>query len=548
MKFVSAQRLHRAIVNLKRWGDAVGQSRNHASIFLAAKHKGVCSDHETEYRDSDDKAYWNRFMRLSGSDKPYFDPVIQEYRPDDYPHNSAFKSRNDRWTSEGYRIASRSGDNWKFESDYVDRLKETTLRNEFKYPEPDLVAWLYRFEPFDDDDSYETLVGRFRADFKLTEEEINELFSDKAFDDVPEDEDLLFDRRKPSAELVAEIAKSTGSLDLPMLMEIIVEKSGPQPINIDDVHQLALEGRGQLILQGPPGTGKTYLARQVTAKILGASDVLITSPSRLDKFLAKHQVLSKTELPADAPGAWDIVQFHPSYNYEDFVRGISSEIDDGQLFFRAEDRTVASLCLLAQRCHEPVVLIVDEINRGDISKVLGELIFGLEYREQGIRTPYSVDGSPTIAVPNNFYLIATMNTADRSIALIDYAVRRRFDFVDVAPSRDALEDFLIHVGLAGDATERVLALFDAVNTLLAGQPDYAIGHAYFMARDTVEIARRFVFQALPLLAEYRREGILGEHARVKPATWIREAGIPLVHPQPFVLAEQVSKWLGPPLP
>ena len=467
---------------------------------------------------------------------------------DDYPHNSAFKSRNDRWTSEGYRIASRSEDNWQFESDYIDRLKKTTLKNEFQYPEPDLVAWLYRCRQFEDDDSYETLAEMFRAEFRLTEEEINKLFSDKAYDNVPEDEDHFFDKRKPSEELVAEIAKSMGHLDLPELMEIIIEKSGPQPINIDDLCQLTLKGRGQFILQGPPGTGKTYLARQVTAKILGADDTLIASPNKLNDFLAAHQVLSKTKLPANAPGGWDIVQFHPSYNYEDFVRGISSEIDDGNLFFRAKDRTVASLCLLAERCSKPVVLIVDEINRGDISKVLGELIFGLEYRNQKIRTPYSVDGSPMIAVPSNFYLIATMNTADRSIALIDYAIRRRFDFVDVAPSRDALAAFLIHVALADGTTERVLALFDAVNTLLTGQPDYMIGHAYFMARDTEEIARRFVFQVLPLLAEYRREGILGEHVRVKPDTWIRDAGIPFVHPQPFVLAEQVSKWLDPRLP
>ena len=490
-------------------------------------------------------------MRLTGEDEPYFDPVARRYRPKGYPHNTAAKVRNDRWPHEDYSIASRSGDNLRFASDYVESLAKKTLtagKEVIRYPEPDLVAWLYRFEPFEEHDTFATVRKKFRTQFNLTRKELQKLFSKDAFDNESEDEELFFDKRKLPEELVAEIAKSGTDLDLPALIEIIVEKSGPQPIEVDDVVRLALKGRGQVILQGPPGTGKTYLARQATARILGASADEIAAPDTLDEFLAQHQVQSKSELPPEAVGAWDIVQFHPSYNYEDFVRGISSHIDDGQPYFRAENRTVAALSKLAQDCGKPIVLIVDEINRGDISKVLGELIFGLEYRGQEIRTPYSVDGSATIAVPSNLYLLATMNTADRSIALIDYAVRRRFDFIDVAPSRDALEKFLADVGLADETSERVLAIYDGVNGLLSGQPDHLIGHTYFMAHDAESIARRFVFQTLPLLAEYRREGMLAEHIRVKPAGWPREAGIPLVHPRPFDLAEQVASWLLPPRP
>ncbi|WP_420618903.1 McrB family protein [Candidatus Poriferisocius sp.] len=545
MKYVSAQRLHRALSNLKSWGDRVGQKRTHLSIFLAVKQKGICSERETEYRDLDDKAYWNKFMRLSGDSKPFFDPVKREYRPKDYPHNSAFKARNDRWGREGYEIASRSGDNWQFAPDYVERLATNTLMNGGKpvlYPEPDLIAWLYRFEAFDDDAIYETARDRFREEFNLTAEELKGLFSEPALDGLPEDEEFFGRRRIPEA-LVAEIATTGESLDLPQLMDLVSEKSGPQAIEVDDVARLVQEGRGQLILQGPPGTGKTYVARQVAAKVLGAGVEKITSPQELDGFLQEHQVHDWEELPADAPGAWDIVQFHPSYNYEDFVRGISSEIEGGQPVFKAEDRTIAALCRLAERCRKPIVLIVDEINRGDISKVLGELIFALEYRGEGVRTPYSVDGSSKVTVPSNLYILATMNTADRSIALIDYAIRRRFDFIEVLPSRDALQEFLINAELTVETTDRVLALFDSVNGLLYGQPDYEIGHTYFMAHDTEEIARRFVFQTLPLLAEYRREGIVGENVRVKPVGWPREAGIPLVHPQPFYLADQVAEWL-----
>lgn len=547
MRYVSAERLHRGLLNLKAWGDATGQTKSHLALFLSAKLRDVNAATATEFRDVDDKNFWNRYMRLQGAERPFFDPAEGDYRPVAYPHNSAFKSRNDRWQADDWRVAKRSGEEWQFEFDYVARLREKALTrggNVYAFPEPDVVAWLYRAEGLAADIDYDTLRQRFRDEFHVTATELAELFSDVAFDGEPEG-DAFFADRRVSEELLVEIAKGGDDFELAAAIEAIAESSGPQPIELADAIRLATEGRRQVIFQGPPGTGKTYLARQVAAGILGAADEVTMDSTALTEFLLAYQVSSSAELaiPHDHPGTWEIVQFHPSYNYEDFVRGIASTIDGDRPVFRAVDRTIGVLAKLAAGTDKPVVLIVDEINRGDLSKVLGELIFALEYRGESVRTPYEVDGSPLLALPENLYLLATMNTADRSIALIDYAIRRRFDFVDLGASRDTLEQFLVHNAVPLEVTERTLALFDAVNKPLADHADHQVGHTYFMTVEPAKIAQRFAFQVLPLLAEYRREGLIGENVRVRPAGWPRDRGVPLVHPRPFDLVDQVVAWL-----
>lgn len=191
----------------------------------------------------------------------------------------------------------------------------------------------------------------------------------------------------------------------------------------------------------------------------------------------------------------------------------------------------------------PHVLIVDEINRGDLSKILGELIFALEYRGQPVTTPYSVSGSSTLMIPKNLYLIGTMNSADRSIALIDYAIRRRFSFVDVPSSRTVLETIL-EESLKFGALERILALYDATNEPLLTNSDLMVGHSYFLGSDVRQIAERYVFQVLPLLAEYKREGILGDTVVIHPTEWASKHGIRVDHPAPFELVQDLIEWIS----
>ena len=184
---------------------------------------------------------------------------------------------------------------------------------------------------------------------------------------------------------------------------------------LDDIVGL-LKDKGQVILYGPPGTGKTFLAR------------------RLAKALA--------------PGSEDraLVQFHPSTSYEDFFEGYRPEEGPGgQIVYRL---TPGPLARMAERAaeypHRPQVMIIDEINRANLPKALGELLFLFEYRDRSISTLYRPDGE--FELPKSLWFIGTMNTADRSIALVDAALRRRFHFIpffpDRGPTAGLLQDWL----------------------------------------------------------------------------------------------------------
>ena len=175
-----------------------------------------------------------------------------------------------------------------------------------------------------------------------------------------------------------------------------------------------LDEKKQVIFQGPPGTGKTYVARA----------------------LARHL--------AGSEGRVTFVQFHPSYAYEDFVQGFRPvQLNDGQAGFELRD---GPLLRAAERAEDEQdadhYLIIDEINRANLGKVLGELYFLLEYRDKGIRLQYSNESDEPFSLPENLYIIGTMNTADRSIALVDLALRRRFSFVEFDTGEEPIKGLL----------------------------------------------------------------------------------------------------------
>jgi len=231
---------------------------------------------------------------------------------------------------------------------------------------------------------------------------------------------------------------------------------------LDDAVAL-LEDKGQVIFYGPPGTGKTYLARKL-------AEVLTADPSRRA-----------------------LVQFHPSSSYEDFFEGYRPEAADGDMTYQL---TLGPLALMAERAEKSPdrqhVMIIDEINRANLPKVLGELLFLLEYRDEGIPTLYRPEEE--FALPDNLWFIGTMNTADRSIALVDAALRRRFHFIPFFPNRKPIAGLLDRWLEANSESPWVGELVAQVNDELKdtlGGDDLLVGPSHFMkAGLDIEAVRR----------------------------------------------------------
>jgi 5-methylcytosine-specific restriction endonuclease McrBC GTP-binding regulatory subunit McrB len=244
-----------------------------------------------------------------------------------------------------------------------------------------------------------------------------------------------------------------------------------------------------LVLQGSPGVGKTFLARRLAYSLLGAK----------------------------APKRVGIVQFHQSYSYENFVEGYCPEPRGGlglkPGFFRV-------FCDAAQKDPEnSYVLIIDEINRGNISRIFGELLALIEADKRGpghaVRLAYSGPDSNPFFVPPNVYLLGLMNTADRSLAFVDYALRRRFAFRTIGPAfaRAQFADFLASRGADPETITKVVDRLTRLNAVIAEDernlgPGYQIGHSYFCPQRTEdelgETWYRDVVESevLPLVAEY----------------------------------------------
>lgn len=270
-----------------------------------------------------------------------------------------------------------------------------------------------------------------------------------------------------------------------------------------------LERKFQIILQGPPGTGKTRQAKDI------AEYALFGALSRDKKEQAEK--LEATERFA-------LVQFHPSYTYEDFVRGITVKAEKEKVIYETENKTLGKLAEDAGKSEEIHVLIIDEINRANLPSVLGELIYALEYRDEAVQSMYAIDEERKIVLPKNLFIIGTMNTADRSVGHIDYAIRRRFAFVEALP-RD-LEEELGKGLFRAEAFRKVSKLFvkeieelsvelevsGHLSEEFAERPqDVWIGHSYFIASEE-EFPIRLKYEIVPILQEYIKDGILKKSA------------------------------------
>lgn len=292
--------------------------------------------------------------------------------------------------------------------------------------------------------------------------------------------------------------------------------------------QAILERKGQAILYGPPGTGKTHWARRVAQDLAASSEY-----GCLFDDLTSEQKATITG-NSSIPGVVRLCTFHPAYGYEDFIEGYRPRPSStGQLIFEQRDGIFKRLCRDASASPERKhILLIDEINRGDIPRIFGELLTLLEKDKRGLEVNLPLWGD-RFSVPPNVFIIGTMNTADRSIALLDTALRRRFGFVELMPDSSTLTGAIL-----GEAIP-LGPWLDALNTRVREHigkdaRNLQIGHAYLLedggkpVTDFAKFTRIVAEDIVPLLEEYCYEDfealtqILGEALVDKDRQRIRD--------------------------
>ena len=284
---------------------------------------------------------------------------------------------------------------------------------------------------------------------------------------------------------------------------------------------MELLGIKQMILQGPPGTSKTYSAKAFLKYMAhNCSDEELADLQIIDYFAEDKYCAKLCKEKGEPEIAWDIVQFHPSYGYEDFIRGIkvSTKSGSGTILYETVNKVLGNIAELAKKNEKTkFFLIIDEINRANLAAVFGELIYGLEYRTEQVATPYSIDDNNRISIPDNLYIVGTMNTADKSIGGIDYAIRRRFLFFEQLPDKKVIEEYKAENGSQQlELNAQACKLFENIETLFKEnylsseyrKEDVQIGHTYFLVDSKDKLMKRFEYQIIPILKEYYKDGII----------------------------------------
>jgi hypothetical protein len=253
-----------------------------------------------------------------------------------------------------------------------------------------------------------------------------------------------------------------------------------------------LKSKKNLILQGPPGVGKSFIAKRIAYSMVGGKDEI-----RIQS-----------------------IQFHQSYSYEDFIQGYRPQKDTSGFYLK--NGVFYNFCKKAETdLGNDYVFIIDEINRGNLSKIFGEVMLLIEAdkrshkddSEWAVSLTYADEDSPKFSIPSNVYILGMMNTADRSLAIVDYALRRRFSFLDIEPSIDSetFHDYLSSKGVSEEIITIIKNRIGLLNQSIQQSTDlgkgFRIGHSFFVPQNPITDSREWYEDIInneiaPLLREY----------------------------------------------
>ena len=456
--------------NLHNWSlSAKAQGATHLMPVLALLEVGAGTQPEVHFEESDDFVFWDKYLLINkGDEKPYFNPITLRRSEKGFPHSNAATIRKNTFRLKWGAGVSRKGDDgntyWALSGDYANIFRNKVLRrgdNVTKVPALDLAVLFFRNDEFPSNSNSETLLDRFKQRFPQRDNDFQEMFS--------------FHGEKAEELFTDDNVEIPNEYNAVILAELVSEKTEPPKVEISSVTPVPLEdmddpllvevqqllemGTSGVIFKGPSGVGKTWYAQRIAATI-------VDDPEK-DVFR---------------------VQFHPSYGYEDFVEGYKPD-EDKKSGFGIIKKIFLRACERVEEVDGYVVVIIDEINRGDPARIFGELLTYIEteYRGRRFFLPFSGE---EVQIPKNLILFGTMNPHDRSVSQVDIAFVRRFDHILVEPSSEVVQQMLENSeGFPDDQIAQVVDWFENAQRML----DDSLGHSFF--KDVKDINRlKFVWK------------------------------------------------------